>query len=347
MLARSVLRYRLFSLAAVPPAERRGALLAQLAAWQAFPDSVYLVDLLGDQAQVFAADRQQLAPHGLIDLPLWPESLLHEPAADGVRLLQSLEGFEAQAWRSGVLVASRWWSALPDLQEWQAFARQARVAAQQRPEPQALSWLKPARQPVRAEQLGQGSAGQQKLLVLAVALVLLAFASMTARDAWDARQRLQTASAELQRIKEGSAPLLAAREKALALADRSAALSRQLAAPQPLELFEQLGLLLPKGSVVKELDLQGRNLKLALELPPEVSRANVVQALESGAWLTQVSEVKDGMPRSWVSFEMRLEGVGPPRRASTDAGLKRAADETPAAPPPLPLPSPTPPGRRP
>lgn len=341
VLARSVLRYRLFSLAGLSQAERKAALLAQLAAWQAYPDALYLVDVVADQAQVFAVDRQHLATTLKDAKPqLWPESLLHEPGSDGVRLIESIEGCEGQAWREGVLLASRWWATQPDEAEWQAFARQARVSAVRAPVVQALDWYKPRRQITPAERLGNGSMGSQRLLAVALCLGLTAFAGLIARDAWDAYQRRQGGLAELDQLKQELAPVQAGRDKALALNDRIMALIRQLDVPQPLDVMEHLSQLLPKGSVIRELDLQGRKLRIALELPQDVQRAKVVEALESGGWLVQVSEVKESAARSWVTFEMRLERSQPPRRIAADAGLKRSAIEGTQVPPPGVLPPP-------
>jgi len=78
---------------------------------------------------------------------------------------------------------------------------------------------------------------------------------------------------------------------------------------------------------------------VALDLPAEVSRAQVITGLESGAWFTQISEVKDGGgggARSGISLEMKLAAAQPPARQQqqgADAGLSRGAADMPAPPP--------------
>ena len=76
---------------------------------------------------------------------------------------------------------------------------------------------------------------------------------MTLRAAWDAHAVRDTAVAALEARREEAKPLLAAREKALSLADRSSALIEQLQAPRPLEVMDELARCLPKGSLVREL----------------------------------------------------------------------------------------------
>lgn len=337
LLSRGLLRYRLITLAGVSAADRHGALQAQLAAWQPFPESLYLVDLSDDQAQVFALDQRQLPPQALSQAKtLWPESLLRESPVEGLRLIKGLEGFEGQAWRNGVLQASRWWTEVPAQEEWQAFARQARVADAALPQPLEPAWLKPLRPVLRADQLGRAGQGQERLIAGACALVLVTFSAAVAREAWDSYQASKAAAQELVSLKQEVAPLLGARERALAATDQSAMLLKQLDLPVPLELMDQLAQLLPKGVRVKELDLQPGSLKVALELPADVARARIVNELESGGWFVQVSEVKDAVSRNWVSFEMKLAGARPPNKQSNDAGLVRGAAERPAGPPPMP-----------
>ncbi|MDN3920968.1 hypothetical protein [Roseateles violae] len=337
LLARGLLRYRCVNLAGVPPADRAGALQAQLAAWQPFPDSVFLVDLLGDQAQVFALERGALELDERIASELWPESLLHEPASDGLHLVECLEGCEGQAWLNGVLLASRWWAQKPALDEWVAFGRQSRMGVSRRdaevlPELERLAWFKPLRPVLRADQLGYAALGNERLLMGVTVLSLLAFTTWAARDAWDSRQESIAARQALEAVKQDAAPLLAARDKALAAADQSAVLIKQLTAPFPLEVIDHLAKLLPKGITVKELDLGPQSLRVGLELPTDLSRAKVVNDLESGGWFTQVSEVKDAGVRSWATFEMKLSAARPPGRSSNDSGLKRGAAELPVNP---------------
>lgn len=56
-----------------------------------------------------------------------PETLARQPLDTGIRLVQCLEGVEGQVWEAGVLLASRWWPAPPQQNQWAAFLRASRV----------------------------------------------------------------------------------------------------------------------------------------------------------------------------------------------------------------------------
>jgi len=74
-----------------------------------------------------------------------PETALVQNAQDGVRLVETLDGYEAQSWINGSLAASRLWPAPPDDRAWVMFERGASVPADRitatTPEPLQLAWL--------------------------------------------------------------------------------------------------------------------------------------------------------------------------------------------------------------
>lgn len=335
-MARSVSRYRCIDLAGVPTADRVSALRAQLTAWQPFPASDYLIDMNGGQAQVFALSREarESLPQARA---LWPETLLHPVGDDGLRLVACLEGVEGQCWRAGVLHSSRWWAARPVDAEWQDFARQAQAECMSVPEVQELPWQRPRRALATLDGLQQRLQGQERLIGGALAVALAGGSAVVAHGAWDAFQARDSGQAELQAVRDDVAPVLAARDRALADADRAAALVRQLQAPSPLEVLGQLNQLLPPAGRLKEFELRAGLVKLGLDLPPDVTRAKLVGDLEAGGWFTQVAEVKDGAGRGGVVLEMKLSGPRPPDRAGMDAGLTRSAGDVPAGPPSIDL----------
>lgn len=50
-----------------------------------------------------------------------PESLARKPLKDGARLVKSIQGYEAQLWKNGSVISSRWWRDKPSPQAWQTF----------------------------------------------------------------------------------------------------------------------------------------------------------------------------------------------------------------------------------
>ena len=61
-------------------------------------------------------------------LRILPEPALLAQAEDEVRLIETLDGVEAQCWVDGCLAASRWWPVLPDARAWVLFQRGASVS---------------------------------------------------------------------------------------------------------------------------------------------------------------------------------------------------------------------------
>ena len=99
--------------------------------WSPFADAQSHVEWIGDRAMVWAwsKSRALAGPDDTI-LPLprrtWPESLFRgQPRIEGEELVALDEGFEARAWRDGVMTASRWLPETPDLPDWNEFRRGA------------------------------------------------------------------------------------------------------------------------------------------------------------------------------------------------------------------------------
>lgn len=329
------MRHRAFDLSDLAATDRLSALRAQLAAWEPLPDAHVLVTWQGAVAQAFAIEKGRLESVAVKN-PSWlPETLAREASSDGVRLVQALDGFEAQAWKAGVLRSTRWWAARPSAQEWTLFLRQAGWAgqpAQADAVPQSPPWKRPSALPAPADRLEQVGQGSEKRLAGILALVLIGFGAMSARMLWDAHEARRQSQATLAELKAEVAPVLAAREKALSAADRGAALISRLQAPRPLEVLEELLRLLPPAALIREFDIQGTDVRVLLDLPVGVSRSKVITDLEAGGWFIQASEARDGQPRGGLDLQMKLNAAVPPQRSNADAGLRRLATEGLAAP---------------
>ncbi len=335
LISRGLMRHRAFDLSDLAEADRLSALRAQLAAWGPLPDAHFLISWQGAVAQAFTAEKGRLESV-TVKNPSWlPETLAREAPSDGVRVVQALDGFEAQAWKAGVLRSTRWWAARPAAQEWTLFLRQAGwagQAAQADPEPVSPAWRRPAALPSAADRLEQMGQGSEKRLAGILALVLIGFGAMSARMLWDSYEARRLSQAALVELKTEVAPVLAARDKALSAADRGAALISLLQAPRPLEVLEELLQLLPPAALIREVDTQGMDVRVLLDLPAGVSRSKVITDLEAGGWFTQVSEARDGQPRGGLDLQMKLSAAVPPQRGNADAGLQRLATEGLAAP---------------
>lgn len=334
LLSRALYRCRSLPLEHVAVGERRAALRNLLLAWAPFDRSEYRVALRGPTALAFAWDRaavrEQLAKAAAsADDDVWPESLLREPpAADGLRLLRGLEGVEAQLWRDGDLIGSRWWPAAPDdeaLAIWLRSMGPAAVGVEVASQVAAVAWRRrPSVELLGLDDLLSTTTRLERLTV-GCALVGLALTSgLQGHQAWAAYQAREAVREELEAARRDAAPVLAARDRAQALARELEFLTQQMNGVLPVELLQHLSDVLPeRGVTLKELELAGARLRLSLELAPEVQRGALVQDLQAAGWLTQVVQSRGAESRGWVSFDSELDGtrapILPPRAARQKA----------------------------
>lgn len=330
---------RVFALAHVPAKERRSTLRNLVLAWSPFDACEHRVGLRGDHGLAVAWDTREVgdrlrAAGADGGVELLPEGLLRPPmATDGVRLLACLDGFEAQVWKAGLPVVSRWWRQRPDADEWAEFLRSAPAATTLPVAPVAVAELPWQSRPwLECQSLDALVARWSRVELLAAgatALGLVALTAGQAREAFEV-QRLTTArTADIERIRESAAPVLAARDRAMAALGEAQTLAQGLAGAQPIEVLRHLAEVLPaKGITLREFELTGSVLRLGLDLAPDVQRSTVVKDLQSGGWLSGVTELREAPGRSWVSFEMHLTGVSPPMNTLRTMPPRAAAEPT-------------------
>ncbi len=364
LLSRGRCRYRFFDTELQAAGRLRGRLRASLLAWAPFDNSDYRIVLRGSQAMVWAWDaarvQDDLARAGApAQVRLHLEALQRDAHEDGTRLLQGIDGFEAQHWRGGVLRASRWWPQAPDAAAWASWASTVDGAAAQPAEAIAPQpWLaRPWAEGLDLAALDSNTSPFERFAVGAALVSLTGLSAAQLHQAWDMQVRLRALEAERQSLAAGVAPAIAARDRALALAAEADALAARSHAVQPLEVLVHLAERLPqRGVLLRDLELQGRNLRLGLELGPDMARAALVQDLQAGGWLTRVTESRDAGGPGRASFEMTLADLRPPPAMPMAAAAPAAATvayplptgpataAAPAGPAALPSPGAAPPG---
>lgn len=330
MLARSVVRLRHISLPAeLSVTDRWGALRAEALSWQPFERSQCRFGLHGDRGLVMAWDSdrvtreltaQELAMERVV---LWPDTVLCKPPAeDGLRLLQASEGYEGQCWRSNMLMASRWWPALPTEAEWLDFARgspadAAWAAWSKLPEAEALDLLPEPWLPTRSpEQMTGQIRRAEQWLVRGVGLLLIGATVPVLRDAYGIHQQKAALEAEVAALREATAPTLKFKSEALAALRRAQVASDELLAVQPMDVLQYLADYLPKqGVTLREFDLEGLKLKLNFELGPGVSRTALVERMQASGWFSSVTEQQAAPQPNLVSYVVTLDGSRPPAPA--------------------------------
>jgi hypothetical protein len=345
VLSRALYRCKYVPLGQVAAGDRRAVLRNLLLAWAPFDRAEFRVVWQGEAVLALAWDRELVA--GLLAAAgstspsvLWPETLMHEAmATNGVRLVRCLEGFEAQAWQGRHLHASRWWVEPPTAGEAEVWLRSLGLDLPERatmPAAQDLAWLRrPWAELQGLDGLMSTTSRLERVAVGATMAGLTALTGAQAHQVFAAYQERQSLQGDHERIQLEAAPVAAARERAEALAREAEALATQLTGVLPLEVLQHLDdVLPPAGVTLKELELSGNQLRLALELGADLQRGAVVKDLQSGGWLTKVNEARDGSNRGWVVFDAVLLG---PRPSATFVRPARAASKPASVAPGAPL----------
>lgn len=328
VVARSLCRLHWVRLAQVPLAERTAALQVQAQAWQPFDDCARCLVLQGEWGCVIAWDRavaeRALLAAGLdaAHHPLIPETLMRPPQADGTSLLQGAEGFEAQHWQAGQLLASRWWPHLPSEADWIQFLRS--LPGQHEPhalpqEPVPLAWLsRPWIQPLSSPEGDQQSRARERGLVWLGAAALSLGAGFVAAQLVQVERAVAEQEAANTALREQLEPVLKQRERAVLQAAAAEPWQAWLTAPLPVDLIQYLNDLLARRQVlVREFELRGQTLRLGLEAPAKLPRAELLKALQSGGWLGSLNELRGQPGRDLIWFEAQL--LGPERPVQVTA----------------------------
>jgi hypothetical protein len=155
----------------------------------------------------------------LARISVLPETALRPPAADGVRLIETIEGVEAQSWIGGSLAASRWWATAPDSRAWTLFQRGASIAADRitsaPPSPARLDWLDHSWTRARSTSgFDVGRVDFRLVAVVSAAMLLIAYGYLGAE--WLRLDRaLSAVATEGAAVASASTPTRRARSAAL------------------------------------------------------------------------------------------------------------------------------------
>lgn len=284
--------------------------------------------LQGEQGLVVAwdaahAERQVVEAGGDLEhCAFVPEPLICEPLDEGVRLLTTAEGCEAQAWQGSQLHASQWWPERPAAQDWANFLR-----ASGHPQPPVAEVPEPVeRAPYRSRPWGavfgmqgdEAARTSEQRLVRLVGLTLILCLGLVGRQWWDLTTRLNEREAELLALRGDATQRNQARERALNAAAEARKWSHWLTAPLPIDVIDHLNTTLPAagGVVIKQLELNGNKLRLGLQPASGVQRASLVRSLQAGGWFRDVAEVRGDDGQGLVQLEMRIDGLRPAPRAT-------------------------------
>ena len=221
VVSRSLCRFRLFRLANVGQSNLKDVAALKAREWAPYPDLGVHAHLTANAARIWVWDgaavkdamqAMELTPGRVAVLP---ETTLRARAADGLHLVECLEGVEGQYWAQGELEASRWWAETPSPEQWLEFQRAAGIVVE------ALSEVPPLEQPIwrgrpwTSTGTGLGLERRGREAAIAGAGVLLAaYGYLGGSLAHDARA-LSDIEGRLAGAERRSAPAVTDRERAL------------------------------------------------------------------------------------------------------------------------------------
>lgn len=216
-----------------------------------------------------------------------PESALFE-GADGVRLVQGLDGVEAQLWHESTLKASQWWPSVPDLPSLSLFLRGAGAALQDAPleavEPQLLRSI-----PRDASQSSDGQLRSFGVLAAGiVAALAVGWMMFSVGQVLRLSQEIESAQglATDPALRTGAA----ARSAAVADAARLRSISQFNALVDPVVVLSEIQPILARGGIViSSWESREGQATFDIQVPPALELEGFVKELNTTTSLDDVS----------------------------------------------------------
>lgn len=273
IISRSLCHYQLISLEDVPLARRENVLQLKIRQWSPFKEyGSYPVWYSHGQVQVWIWDKQfqneQIKQLNLKKVVAIPETLLRSrPSVDIIRLVNCLEGVEAQIWQRGLLIASRWWAQIPTIAEWTQFQRTHSLPIQTEI-PQVIdlpllprAWGRPRTNVVRL-----GAAQEATVISVIIGLLIVIF-TWQGVNLWQWYQVTQQIQRQIEQSTEQIEPILQARTQALNYKQQAEEILQLNAYPSQLEILHRVLENLPHDENTKLLEwlYQWGELRITVE----------------------------------------------------------------------------------
>jgi hypothetical protein len=148
VVSRALCGFRVFRLPGAARTDLKGFASIKAREWAPYADVGYHAHLTRDAARIWVWDAARVRDAMLATgvqpgrVAVLPEVALQTRASDGFHLVACIEGLDGQLWSHGELQASRWWSAMPSLEQWLEFRRASGLAVD------ALTDCPPAENPL-------------------------------------------------------------------------------------------------------------------------------------------------------------------------------------------------------
>ena len=255
----------------------------------------------GDRVGIWSWPSEILTPLEGAEFDAVPESLLDEPA-EGEVLRRREGGYEGQVWRTGHLVASRWWDREPSEDQWARFVRA--VPGQAGEAPAATSEESGTDFQGALTRLSEAAsrARPRDYAALAILLILVPFLYFAGQ--WvRASQQADALERELATLAESTSDVVAARAEALGIRADLQAYAALLEAPHPasaMAVFAEAA----SGfdATLQSFTVQDGSIEIELSGQRNVPLAELVEQLEASPVLSGVRLETGSRMNYWRIF---------------------------------------------
>jgi hypothetical protein len=284
---------------------------------------------------------EHLSGHGKTGLALWPENVLSTMPGHGLHLIRRARGFEALAADAGEIRRTRWYPAMPDVEKWAAFARDAGYPVDGIAIP-ALEQAVLARTPPKNWRLVSRFLAPLPLTTWGMALLAaLAGAGLLAASSYQIKLNWAIAKerAVVDKIVRENAAAIDLQRK---ISERMAYLEEFRRVQPDILQLEVLQALAEAGFADQEgktalLEWEYRNpqLRLLFSVPPGVALGDFLARLETLPMLEDIRLQPDTAPQR-VGIQAKLIPWRMPEPAMEPTSPDTAAEKAPemASPPP-------------
>jgi hypothetical protein len=284
VLARSLYHYRYFDLRDLPVAHRHQGLMRQIRQWSPFDEYDSYIVWRKQAALVWVWDKATLqeAQHAqqINLIKVLPETLLRPTLEEGAQVVACLEGVEGQVWRQHHLIASRWWSQLPSIAEWQIFLRANHLSPDTVLPDVINSELKP--QPwAKSAKMDRSALLRDERLWFFLGINL--FAALLIWEwvpIWQLKNSIADLEQQTQKVSEQAVPILTARNQALNTQQQIETLQGLIRYPSQLEIMAKAAGVMPTGAILQSWSYQNGRLQLTLQ----------AKDIDPAAYITQFQE---------------------------------------------------------
>lgn len=290
VIGRDHCHYFMVDLSVTPPSDRKQALQSQVELHSPWPECGYAVSWSEGIAQVWVWDSALTSSERFKScVSFLPETLFYpKPQSDGIRIQSCSHGVELQAWKKGVLHASRWYSQAPEQAQVSWFVRSVAGGV----DASMLSPAEPLSTPWEGgrRSLAVWARQRSKQLILLPVFILLLLTSVEITRGLSWQQQGVQWEQQRQTLEQEISPLLSSRSDARQSQGRYSRLLPKAVGVEPLSAQWLVTRQLPAGLDYSVVVWDRSDQRLELVIKAEIAQTlQLVSALQASPIIDSVA----------------------------------------------------------